>query len=252
MQVVRAINDVLFQRVICLRDVDATLAGFTALGFPNCGGALDAAHIPIRAPEHRAAHFINRKGYFSIILQALVDHHGRFLDIYAGWSGRAHDTHILRNSSLLERLEASTYFPQRGFTVGDVPMPMYIVGDVAYPLLPWLMRPYTGRLDHNQAWFNDRLNRAHNQVECTFGPLKAQFRCLLTRLEMGEQNVPEVVAMCCVLHNLVEQRGEAFLPAWMAGEDQAFEQPRTAAIRQAHHDGVRIQEALTEMVSQAP
>nr|XP_025045933.1 protein ALP1-like [Pelodiscus sinensis] len=67
-QVVHAINDVLLPRIIRLRDVDETMAGFAALGFPNCGGALDATHIAIRAPEHRAAHFMNRKGYCSIVL----------------------------------------------------------------------------------------------------------------------------------------------------------------------------------------
>uniref|UniRef100_K7F2G0 DDE Tnp4 domain-containing protein n=1 Tax=Pelodiscus sinensis TaxID=13735 RepID=K7F2G0_PELSI len=159
-QVVHAINDVLLPRIIRLRDVDETMAGFAALGFPNCGGALDATHIAIRAPEHRAGHFMNRKGYCSIVLQALVDHRGRFLDIYGGWSGRAHDARILRNSGLFQRLEAGTYFPRRDLTVGNVLMPICVVGDAAYPLMPWLMQPYTGQPDQNRAWFNDRLNRA--------------------------------------------------------------------------------------------
>ncbi|XP_075763741.1 uncharacterized protein LOC142819573 [Pelodiscus sinensis] len=74
MEVVHAINDVLLPRVLRLRDMDGTMAGSAALGFPNCGGALDATHIPVRAPEHRAVHSTNRKGYCSIVLQALVDH----------------------------------------------------------------------------------------------------------------------------------------------------------------------------------
>uniref|UniRef100_K7EYP6 DDE Tnp4 domain-containing protein n=1 Tax=Pelodiscus sinensis TaxID=13735 RepID=K7EYP6_PELSI len=203
------------------------LASFAALGFPNCGGALDATHIPIRAPEHRAAHFTNKKGYCSIVLQALVDHRGHFLDVCAGWSGRAHDARILSNSGLFRRLEVGTYFPRQELTVRDVPMPICIIGDVAYPLLPWLMLPYTGRPDQNWARFNDHLNRARNQVECAFGCLKARFHCLLTHLEMGERNATEVVAMCCVLHNVVVRRGEAFLPTWIAAEAQTYEQPNT-------------------------
>ena len=174
LQVVHAINDVLLPRIIRLRDVDDTMAGFAALGFPNCGGALDATHIAIRAPEHRSAHFMNRKGYCSIVLQALVDHRGRFLDIYGGWSGRAHDARILRNSGLFQRLEAGTYFPRRDLTVRDVPMPICVIGDAVYPLMPWIMRPYTGQLDQNRARFNDCLNRVRNQVELAFGPLKAR------------------------------------------------------------------------------
>lgn len=60
------------------------------------------------------------------------------------------------------------------------------------------------------------------------------------------------MAACCVLHNEVEQKWEVFLLAWMEAEGRALEQPCTAAIRQAYHDGVRIQEAFKEMFSQAP
>uniref|UniRef100_K7FJU3 DDE Tnp4 domain-containing protein n=1 Tax=Pelodiscus sinensis TaxID=13735 RepID=K7FJU3_PELSI len=231
MEIVHTINDVLLPRVIWLHDVDTTVAGFAVLRFPNCRGALDATHIPVRAPEHQAAHLMNRKGYCSIVLQALVDHRACFLDVYAGWSGRAHDSRILRSSGLFHRLEAGTYFPWQEFTVGDVPMPICVIRDRAYILLPWLMRPNTGKPDQNQARFNDRLNQARNQVECAFGHLKACFQCLLTRLEMGEWNITEVLAACCVLHNVVERSGESFLPVWMAAEGQAYEQPRTAAIR---------------------
>uniref|UniRef100_K7FJ51 DDE Tnp4 domain-containing protein n=1 Tax=Pelodiscus sinensis TaxID=13735 RepID=K7FJ51_PELSI len=78
-QVVRAINDVLLQRIIHPRDLDTAIAGFTSLGFLNCGGAIDGTYIPIRVPEHQTAQFINRKGYCSVVLQALVDHQGRFM-----------------------------------------------------------------------------------------------------------------------------------------------------------------------------
>uniref|UniRef100_K7EZC1 DDE Tnp4 domain-containing protein n=1 Tax=Pelodiscus sinensis TaxID=13735 RepID=K7EZC1_PELSI len=228
------------------------MAGFAALGFPNCGGALDGTHIAIRAPPHRAAQFINRKGYFSMVLQALVDHRGQFSDICVGWSGRAHDARIFRNSYLYRRLQAGTFFPHRQFAVGDVHMPVCIVADAAYPLMPWLMKPYTGQLDASKEQFNARLNRARNQVECAFGRLKGRFRCLLTRLDMGETNIPEVVAACCVLHNLVERKGEAFLPGWGRAADaqeRLFAQPRTAAIRQAHRSAVGIREALREQFS---
>nr|XP_025045735.1 protein ALP1-like [Pelodiscus sinensis] len=86
--VVHATNDVLLQRVIRPRDLDATIAGFTSLGFPNCGGAIDRTHIPNRVPKHQAAQFINRKAYCSVVLQVLVDHQSQFQDIYVGWSGK--------------------------------------------------------------------------------------------------------------------------------------------------------------------
>nr|XP_014431687.1 uncharacterized protein LOC106732382 [Pelodiscus sinensis] len=49
MQVVTAINSLLLCRVVYLQDLEATMVGFAALGFLNCGGAIDGMHIPIQA-----------------------------------------------------------------------------------------------------------------------------------------------------------------------------------------------------------
>uniref|UniRef100_K7EYU5 DDE Tnp4 domain-containing protein n=1 Tax=Pelodiscus sinensis TaxID=13735 RepID=K7EYU5_PELSI len=180
-------------------------------------------------PTSQSMHCINRKGYFSMVLQSLVNHHGQFLDIFIGWSGRAHDARIFKNFSLYHNLEAGTLFPQRDFLMGDVQMPLCIVRDMAYPLMPWLMKPYTGHLHPSREQFNAYLNRAQMQVECTFECFKEWFRCLLTHLNVGEHNIPEVVTVCCILHNIVENKGEAFLLG-----QRASEQPRSAAIHQAH------------------
>nr|XP_048702087.1 uncharacterized protein LOC125634833 [Caretta caretta] len=88
MQVAHAIKDLLISRVVTLGNVQVIVDGFAAMGFPNCGGAIDGTHIPILAPEHQAAEYINRKGYFSIVLQALVDHKGRFHQHQRGMAGK--------------------------------------------------------------------------------------------------------------------------------------------------------------------
>ncbi|XP_075784101.1 uncharacterized protein LOC142829216 [Pelodiscus sinensis] len=94
MQVVKAINRVLLHRVVRLANPDAVIRGFGALGFPNCGGAIDGTHIPICAPEHQASRYVNRKGYFSVILQAVCDHRGQFTDSSRTlmWAGPAKHT----------------------------------------------------------------------------------------------------------------------------------------------------------------
>nr|XP_014430686.1 uncharacterized protein LOC106732240 [Pelodiscus sinensis] len=78
----RAINSILLHRVIHLGDLDPIAAGFATLGFSSCVGVIDGTHISI------CAQYINRKGYFSMVLQALVDHRGQFTDIFIRWWGR--------------------------------------------------------------------------------------------------------------------------------------------------------------------
>lgn len=60
-------------------------------GMPMCAGAIDGTHIPILAPEESHLVYVNRKGYHSIIMQAVVDSNYLFRDVVIGWPGSVHD-----------------------------------------------------------------------------------------------------------------------------------------------------------------
>uniref|UniRef100_K7EXC2 DDE Tnp4 domain-containing protein n=1 Tax=Pelodiscus sinensis TaxID=13735 RepID=K7EXC2_PELSI len=206
-----------------------------------------SVHHPIEPPG-----ISTEKGTFPLCCRPWLTTMDYFTDLCVGWSGWAHDAWILRNSHPYERLQTGTFFPQRTFAIGDVEMPVCIVADAAYPLMPWLMKPYIGHLTPSREVFNAYLTHACLQVECAFGRLMGRFRCPLIRLDMGEHNIPEVVAACCILHNLVESKGEAFLSGWepMAEvEGRQCAQPQTAAVHQTHQVGVCIREALREHFS---
>ena len=47
-------------------------------GFPQAAGAIDGSHIPIIRPDESASDYYNRKGYYSIIMQAMVDFRGLY------------------------------------------------------------------------------------------------------------------------------------------------------------------------------
>ena len=83
-----------------LKDV---IKGFDDLGFPSCAGAVDGTHIPIISPCECPADYYNRKGWHSVIMQGVVDHKGRFMDIYIGWPGRVHDARVFSNSSIFAK-----------------------------------------------------------------------------------------------------------------------------------------------------
>ncbi|CAM4581853.1 unnamed protein product [Caretta caretta] len=215
-QVATAITELLLSRVVTLGNVQVIVDGFAAVGFPNCvcGGVIDGTNIPILGPEHLGSQYINCKEYFSMVLQALVDHKGSFTDIHVGWLGKVLDARMFRNSGLFEQLQEGTYFPDQKITVGDVEMPIVILGDPAYPLMPWLMKPYTGTLDSSKELFNYRLSKCRMVVECAFGHLKVRWRSLLTQLDLSKTNIPIVIAACCVLHNICESKEETFMAGW--------------------------------------
>uniref|UniRef100_A0A3Q2G3V4 DDE Tnp4 domain-containing protein n=1 Tax=Cyprinodon variegatus TaxID=28743 RepID=A0A3Q2G3V4_CYPVA len=110
-------------------------------GYPTCIGAIDGSHIPIVAPKESRVDYFNRKGWYSINMQALVDDRYMFRDLCIGWPGSTHDAHVLVNSHLYQFWENGV-FPHLQTEIDGVMVPPVILGDPAYPLLPWLMKPY--------------------------------------------------------------------------------------------------------------
>lgn len=100
------------------------------------GFSTGGTHIPILPPENNPKDYYNRKGFHSVVLQVLVDYEGRFMNIYVGWPGNVHDSRILVNYAVFERGQAGTLMPNCAKVIAGVPVPVVILGDPAYPLLP--------------------------------------------------------------------------------------------------------------------
>ena len=216
----RVIVDTMSAKYITIpnhQQVSRIVDGFsTKWGFPQCIGAIDGTHIPIIAPKENHVDYFNRKGYHSVILQALVDHDYRFLDIYVGWPGSVHDARVLGNSGLYQKGEAGTLLPTCNRMLGNTSVPLVIIGDPAYPLRPWLMKPFSDTgLTTRQRTFNHRLSSARAVVENAFGRLKGRWRCLMKRNDCDVKRIPNIITACCVLHNLCERCGDRCEDEWM-------------------------------------
>jgi len=96
-------------------------------------------------------------------------------------------------------------------------IPVFLVGDSAYPLLRWLINPFpeSSVLTNRQKTFNYRICRRRVVVEMAFGRLKARWRRLSKQNDMSIDNVLTVVAACCVLHNICEVHGDEFNNEWL-------------------------------------
>ncbi|XP_065121943.2 uncharacterized protein [Paramisgurnus dabryanus] len=194
-------------------------------GFPQCAGAIDGSHISVTPPSEDSKDYYNRKGSYSIILQAVVDHRSRFTNINVGWPGSVHDARVLRNSTLFHLAENGQLFPTETQEIEGVHIPVMLLGDPAYPLMSWLMKgfPDNGHLSREQRLFNYRLSRARMTVECAFGQLKGRWRCLLKKIEVSITRVPTIISACCVLHNLCSMNDDTFLDAWMQDVEEPVE-----------------------------
>ena len=78
------------------------------------------------------------------------------------------------------RNDAFVNAPEKG------PMPHVIVGDEAFPLKTYLLRPYPGKnLSKDQIIFNYRLSYTSRIVENAFGISAARFRVYQRRFQLS-------------------------------------------------------------------
>src|SRR5699024_4029699 len=81
-----------------------------------------------------------------------------------------------------------------------------ILADRAYPLRPYLMKPYNGewsKLSEAEKLFNVKLARARRCVECAFGQLVAQFQIFKGSLDMENWKIDALIMTCFLLHNIL-------------------------------------------------
>lgn len=184
-----------------------------------CAGAIDGTHIAIIAPKEDHTDYVNRKGYHSIVIQSVVDCNYRFRDVVIGWPGSVHDARILSNSRVYEKGNNNTLFPDIRERIGDQDVPIVIIGDPAYPLLPWRLKiyPENTSIPQSQRVFNYRLSRARMTVENTYGRWKGRFRRFSKRIDMEVSGVVNLTAASCVLHNMCELQKNEVLEDWMVG-----------------------------------
>lgn len=168
--------------------------------FPKCAGAIDGKHILIQCPPNSGAQYFNYKGTFSIVLLALVDHTYNFTFIDIGSYGSTSDGGIFAKSSLRRACEEN---------VLNWPNGSVILGDEAFPLTPYLMKPYPRRnqLTVAQKVYNYRHCQPRRIVENAFGILSSRFRVFKSPISLAPHIVIKVANAACALHNWIRKMG---------------------------------------------
>lgn len=176
--------------------------------FPNCIGALDGKHVVIQAPPKTGSMFFNYKKTFSVVLLALVDADCNFIAVDVGAYGKSSDGGVLSKSKFGKALQQGTLNIPGSSTLpnSETQAPYVIVGDEAFPLKTYLMRPYPGdNLDDRKRHYNYRLSRARRTSENAFGILGKKFRIYNRRIQAVPKYVDYLILATCLLHNFIKK-----------------------------------------------
>ncbi|KAD2394111.1 hypothetical protein R6Q59_033842 [Mikania micrantha] len=212
LEVCSAIKDVLMPKYIQWPNSDSKKAicdEFRSIsGIPNVVGSMYTIHVPIIAPKVNVAAYFNKhdtdrkqKTCYSVTVQGVVNPNGVFTDVCIGWPGSMSDDQVLEKSALYQRAD------------GGLLKGVWIVGGCGYPLMDWVLVPYTQpHLTWTQHAFNEKIDEILKVSKDAFARLKRRWSCLQKRTEMKLQDLPVVLGACCVLHNICELRDELIEP----------------------------------------
>ena len=158
--------------------------------FQHCLGALDGKHIKIQCPKGGGSLYYNYKGFHSLILMALVDADYRFIWVDVGSNGSAGDAQVFNGGQLRQAIVTGSlnFPPPDALPNDDKEMPYFIIGDDAFALQKWMMKPFSLRnLTKSQRIYNYILSRARRIVE----------------------NVTTITLTCVTLHNLLRNKSKS-------------------------------------------
>ena len=177
---------------------------YEAHRFPQCIGAIDGTHNWLKKPISKPIHYINRKDTYSLNVQATTDHKFCFFNIVIKWPGSVHDARVYSNSVLNKKLRDGSIPKCSEIIVsGEPAVPICLLHDPPYPLLPYIMKDFSnGGKNNKEHIFGYRLSSARMTIEYSFVHLKARFACFNRNINL--KDLPNVIYACFVLHNFCE------------------------------------------------
>ena len=138
--------------------------GFEKLwNVPHCIGAIDGKHVVMQAPPSAGSLYYNYKQAHSSVLLAVCDAQYCFTLVDIGDYGRHSDGGVLSHSFFGKAMENGTLSISGPSNLpgSTITVPFVFVGDAAFPLKSYMLRPYPGKfITEDLQIFNYRLSRA--------------------------------------------------------------------------------------------
>lgn len=99
----------------------------------------------------------------------------------------------------------------------NIKVPHVLVGDEAYPLKTYLMRPFPREnLTPSRIIVNQRLSRARQFIECTSGIISSKWSLLHKGIDVEPDFADLIIKAICLLHNIViDLEGEDYISKYL-------------------------------------
>lgn len=183
--------------------------------FNHCIGTCDGKHIGIEKPPRSGSLFYNYKGFFSVILFAIVNANYEFMYVQTGTNGSVNDAAVFESTKFHQKLvNGCLNLPPSSPLSGTETQyaPYVLIGDNAFSINKHFMKPYPFKgISRERRIFNYRLSRARRVVENAFGILASRFRVLRRPLSLDLCNLDAVVMACCALHNYLRKQEPGYI-----------------------------------------
>ena len=139
-------------------------------------------------------------------IHLVADRKYSFTAAFIKWTGCVHDAQIFSNSSINTKLRNGS-IPKCNKVImqSKPPVPVCILGDPAYLLLPFLMKKFA---NGGQNFYGFSLFSARMAIECSFGRLKARLGSIRRDMDINLNDLTYVIHAYLILHNFCEIRNE--------------------------------------------
>ena len=134
----------------------------------------------------------------------MCDAEYKFIYLLCGSSGCEGDAGMFGRSDIFHYLEGNLLHIPRPTNVAGIVLHYVVLGDEAFPLKQYLMRPYPDSrkvsLPYKEQVYNYRLSRARRCIENAFGILVSRWRIFRTPIIAKVDSVERFIKAAVVLH----------------------------------------------------
>ena len=185
--------------------------------FPNAYEAINGKHIALFHTRDIASEFYNYKGFYSLVLMAIVDYNYKFMYVDVGCQSRVSGGGVFCNTSFCKALEnGQLNLPDPAplslnrdwnWEQDSTPVLFVFIGDDAFPLTTYCMKPYSQRkLTDEQIIFNFRASHYRRVSEIGFGILAIRFHLFFSRCHLFPENAKCAVLAAVSFHNMLREK----------------------------------------------